>query len=135
MQTLDKTVSILLVEDELLWQQGITTLLSLEGDRFKLVAVSDNYDDGLAQFKQHCPDIVLLDWKLAGDKDGLELGLALEGLGLNPKQIVLVSGSLPDSIPANNYYYVAKPQIASDLVGTIDMALSNRQKASDAVLV
>ncbi len=114
---------ILLVEDEALWQQGIETLLSIEGERFQLVGVADNYDEGLAQFRSHLPDIVLLDWKLNGDKDGLDLGQKLEADGFSPKRIILVSGSPAESIPENPYHYVAKPQIASKLITTINAAL------------
>ncbi len=110
--------TILLVEDEPLWQQGIQSLLSLESD-FKLIGIEDNYESALAVYESKKPDVVLLDWKLTGEKDGLDLGQALTEQGHSPQRLILVSGSDPGLFPSLPYPFVSKPKIASQLIPTI----------------
>jgi len=116
-------IKILLIEDEPLWQQGIETLLTTVGDAFQLVGVADCYQQGLALFKDLKPDVVLLDWKLIDEPDGLALGQAIEALGFPADRIILVSGSDPTSIPPHPYHFVPKPDIASLLISTLKTIL------------
>ncbi len=119
-----QSITILLVEDERLWQEGIQSLISLESD-LQLVGVEDNYDSALAAYHQLKPKIVLLDWKLDGEKDGLDLGKTLTKLGHGANQLILVSGSDPSLFPEISYPFVSKPNIASHLVPAIRKAFSS----------
>lgn len=110
-------IKVLLVEDEPAWQQGIEALLSLEPD-LTLVGVVDNADDGEVFFDAEAPDVVLIDWKIKGPRDGLELAKALESR-LKAEKIILVTGSPADQLPAHSYGYVPKSRISSDLVSEI----------------
>lgn len=110
-------VKVLLVEDEALWQQGISSLLEGES-RIQLIGIADNADDAELFFKAEQPDILLLDWKIKGSRDGFELARSLEK-NLHPDQIIMVTGSPPDQIPENPYGYIPKSKIASELVPQI----------------
>lgn len=113
-------MKILLVEDEPLWQQGVKLLLKAQADLgFELVGIVDNYDDALSSFDAEKPDVVLLDWKLRGSRDGLEIAEALVAQGVPPDRLVLVSGSEKSMIPANPYHYVPKASIAESLIPTL----------------
>lgn len=112
------SVSILLVEDEPTWQAGFRALLEAE-PRFSLVGVADCYDDAVALFDAHSPDVVLLDWQIAGPQDGIAVGNALLAKGLPSHRIVLVSGADPGSIPRHPFLAVPKTRVAEDLVDTI----------------
>ncbi|MBY0450715.1 MAG: response regulator [Cyanobacteria bacterium] len=113
-------MKILLVEDEPLWQQGVKLLLKSQSDLgFELVGIVDNYDDALSSFDAEKPDVVLLDWKLRGSRDGLEIAAALVEQGVSPGRLVLVSGSEKSMIPPNPYHYVPKASIAESLVPTL----------------
>lgn len=114
----EKATRILLVEDEPLWQEGIRSLLALEQD-LELVGIADTFEAGLSAYASLSPDVVLLDWKLAGSRDGLELGDALTQAGHSPQRLIVVSGSDQALIPPNPYGYVPKPRIAAMLVQTI----------------
>lgn len=116
-------LAILLVEDEPLWQTGIASLLALcEGCH--LVGVADNYDDALTLYRQTRPDVALLDWKLAGSRDGLQLADALMAQGHPEHGIILISGSDPALMPPRPFVFVPKARIASDLA----IALQNITK-------
>ena len=116
----DDFMKILLVEDEPLWQQGVKLLLRAHSDLgFELVGIVDNFDDALSLFDQESPDVVLLDWKLKGSRDGLEIAAALVAQGVSPERLVLVSGSEQSMIPPNPYHYVPKATIAESLIPTL----------------
>lgn len=107
-------MKILLVEDEPMWQQGIRALVeSVPG--YTLCSVVDNADDGEIFFAAEHPDVVLVDWKIKGPRDGLEFAAWL-AQHIDPKQIVLVTGSPPDQIPPHPYGYVPKSCLASNLL-------------------
>lgn len=106
---------IMLVEDDPAWQVGVDALLSSEAD-FDLVAVCDNYDEAMALYAASKPDIVLLDWQIKGDKDGIAVGKALLDKGLPASRMILVTGSDPALLPDHPFRLVPKARIASDLV-------------------
>ena len=110
-------IKVLLVEDEVMWQQGIAALLQFAGD-IQLVGIVDNANDAEIFFDAEQPDVILIDWKIRGPRDGLELAKALEAK-ISPTRMILVTGSPADQIPKHPYGYVPKPDIASQLVPTI----------------
>jgi DNA-binding NarL/FixJ family response regulator len=105
----------LLVEDDPLWQQGIQLLLSSDA-YFKLAGTVDCYQDAIRSFQALNPQVVLLDWKIRGEPDGLAVGEWLLKTGLPPERIVLISGSSPSSIPAHPFLFIPKHQIGSELI-------------------
>jgi CheY-like chemotaxis protein len=115
----NKVVTILLVEDEPAWQDGIEALLSGHPP-FQLVDKVDNYDAALEAFTRLEPDWVLLDWKIKGERDGLAVGAALVEKGFDPHRIVLISGSPVTSIPKHSFWSVGKAQIASELLPLLE---------------
>lgn len=112
------TLKIMLVEDEVMWQEGIRALLSTR-DNWHLVAIADEYEHALSAFSESNPDVVLLDWKIKGEQDGLAVGAALTDRGFPPERVILVSGSDPSLIPDNPYSYVPKHLIGNQLTDMI----------------
>lgn len=112
------TIRILLVEDEPQWQAGIRALLMLDS-RFELTAVADNFEEAITAFNSSQPDLILLDWKIKGAKDGLAVGEALLKAGLPSERIILITGSPPGSIPAHPFLYVPKHRLFEDLIPLI----------------
>ncbi len=111
-----------------MWQQGIAALLAAESD-ISLLSVVDNADDAEVFFNAEKPDIVLIDWKIRGSRDGLELAKSLESK-LPARRMILVTGSPADQIPGHPYGYVPKPRIASDLVPQIRERVSDKAESA-----
>ncbi|MBK8190792.1 MAG: response regulator transcription factor [Vampirovibrionales bacterium] len=107
-------MKILLVEDEPLWQTGIAGLLALCDD-CELAGVADNFDDALTLYDDIRPDVALLDWKLRGSRDGLQVADALLEKGHPERGIILISGSDPALMPQTPFRFVPKSRISSDL--------------------
>ena len=113
-----RKLRIAIVEDEPLWQQGIQTLLSLEPS-FTHIATYGTSEDALAGIQPDYCDIVLMDWKLPGNLNGIEIANELLKRGYQASQIILITGSPADQLPEHAYGYVSKPSIASQLIPTI----------------
>lgn len=109
---------IMLVEDDPSWQVGVDALLSGE-EGLDLVAVTDNFDAAMALFEAEKPDVVLLDWQINGEKDGIEVGKALLAQGFPADRMILVTGSDPAILPPHPFRLVPKARIASDLIYAI----------------
>lgn len=114
---------LLLVEDERLWQQGITQLVALEPS-IEVVGVADNYEEALEQYAKLQPDMVLLDWNLPGDYDGIDAGAWMIQQGHDPEKLLLVSGASLDSIPEIPYGHVPKSQMATLLLPALQQRIS-----------
>lgn len=117
-------VRILLVEDEPLWQEGIRALISTQTG-WTLDGVADDYETAVQLFESVRPDVVLLDWNIKGEQDGLAVGQWLEEHEFSPDRIILVSGSHPSVIPKNPYAFVPKHQIGSLLTEMIQRVTKN----------
>lgn len=110
-------IKVLLVEDEPLWQQGIAALIETE-PTVQLIGTVDNANDAEVLFDVEKPDVVLVDWKIKGPRDGLDLAKSLEQ-HIPPHRIILVTGSPPEQIPPHPYGYVPKSKIAMRLLSRI----------------
>lgn len=71
-----KTFSFYIVEDEPIITASIKTMLKKRG--FKVVGTSDEYETALSEILKHQPFIVLLDIRLEGEKNGIDLALKLD---------------------------------------------------------
>lgn len=108
-------VPILLVEDEPNWQQGVEALLSTDS-RFQLVGIADHYELATQLFQQVRPQVILLDWKIKGELDGLAVGDWLINQGVQPERIILISGSDYASIPKHPFLFVPKSRLSEELL-------------------
>ncbi|MBY0404964.1 MAG: response regulator [Cyanobacteria bacterium] len=113
------SLKIMLVEDEPHWQEGIKAFLSLKPD-WKLVSITDNFEAAVNAYQTHQPNIILLDWNIKGEKDGLDVAEELHLLGVPEDHMIIVSGSDPSVIPTNPYHYVPKQSVSTKLIATIE---------------
>ncbi|MGF7175432.1 response regulator [Azospirillum doebereinerae] len=66
---------ILIVEDESLAAMALEEILGMLG--YSVCEIADNADDAVAAAERHRPDIVLMDIRLHGSKDGIEAAAAI----------------------------------------------------------
>ncbi|MBP2307918.1 response regulator [Azospirillum melinis] len=71
----DTPIRILIVEDESLAAMALEEVLGMLG--FAVVGIEDNADDAVAAAERLRPDIVMMDIRLLGPRDGIEAAVAI----------------------------------------------------------
>lgn len=71
----DTPIRILIVEDESLAAMALEEVLGMLG--FVVVGIEDNADDAVAAAERLRPDIVMMDIRLLGPRDGIEAAVAI----------------------------------------------------------
>ena len=121
-------IQVLLVEDDPAWQAAVETLLDSEAG-ITLAAVADHYNEAMAAYDRLHPDVVLLDWQICGERDGLMLGEALLRERQFPaERMILVTGSDSSLLPPHAFKLVPKSRIAHDLIYAIHEASATPAK-------
>jgi DNA-binding NarL/FixJ family response regulator len=85
---------LLLVDDHILFREGIGHLLTSEPD-FDVVTACGTVSDARAIVEQYSIDVVLLDFDLGG-ADGLGLVSAFRGSGWNGRVLMVTAGMAPE---------------------------------------
>jgi DNA-binding NarL/FixJ family response regulator len=111
--------TILIVENEPLWQTALIQLLSnLKG--IQVCGVAACYETGLQLYRLYHPNLVLLDWQIDSEKTGIDLGLTLLQEGHPLEKLVLVSASSPSAIPKHPFLSVGKLDIHQQLCTLVE---------------
>lgn len=117
---------ILIVEDELIIAVDIKDILQSNG--YEVVGIAKSYDEALPKLANTIPDIILLDIKIKGSKDGIELANHIN-LNYSTPFVFITSHADPKTLEkakkARPYGYLLKPFEDKDVLIAIDIALSN----------
>lgn len=122
-------IKILIVEDEMIIAEHLTTLL--ESMDYVVVGSAIDYDEAIELLEAESPDLVLLDINLAGKRDGINVA---ETINERFKLPIIFTTSHSDGAtierakkvnPAN---YLLKPFQKEQLFTAIEIALFNWQK-------
>ena len=119
-------VSILVVEDELIIAEDIKNQLKKLG--YRTTGIAKSYQQALDALAQEIPDLAMVDIKLKGTKDGIDLVETIKKTFQLPvvfltshadkKTVARAKKVKPDG-------YLVKPFERDDLYTTIEIALSN----------
>jgi two-component system NarL family response regulator len=80
-------IRILLVDDHFAVRAGLAVSLSLEAD-LAVVAEASNGADAITAYREHRPDVVIMDWRLP-DMTGVQVTAALRGETPPPRVLML----------------------------------------------
>ncbi|MEM9214561.1 MAG: response regulator transcription factor [Cyanobacteria bacterium P01_F01_bin.150] len=130
-----QTVSILLVDDDARFRQGIRTLLGFCGDKgnynFVVVGEAASGRQALELVKEQHPMLVILDVELTQGKiDGIEVLSELQKQPNRPKTLMMSAHQEDDVIfrcmQAGAFGYVPKSQIAEQLYKALTTVLQDQ---------
>jgi DNA-binding NarL/FixJ family response regulator len=126
-----ETITILLVEDQTLMRQGLSTILDLE-EGMRVVGEATNGEEGVRMALQLKPEIILMDVQMP-KVSGVEATQAIVAAWPQAKVIVLTTFDRDDyvfqSIRAGAMGYLLKDTPAENLISTI-----RRVHAGDAFI-
>lgn len=114
----------LIVEDEILIAEELKERLSLLG--FSVIAAVESADEGIAIATRERPDLVLLDIRLKGEKDGVRAAQEIhQKVDVPVVYLTAYSDRLTvDRIKGTQYDgFVLKPFRAGELQSTIEIAI------------
>lgn len=119
-------IRVLIVEDEVPIANDIANIL--EGIDYQVSGIAYNSDKALSELKYNCPDIVLLDINLEGEKDGIDIAHIIRSQYELPF-IYLTSYGDKSTIERAKLTrpmgYIIKPFNETDLFSTLEIALYN----------
>ena len=130
-----QTISILLVDDDARFRQGIRTLLGFCSDKghydFVIVGEAASGSQAIELIKQQHPILVILDVELTqGKTDGIQVLSELQSMSASPKVLMMSAHQEDDVIfkcmQAGAFGYVPKSQIAEQLYGAITTVLKDQ---------
>jgi DNA-binding NarL/FixJ family response regulator len=128
-------IRILAVDDHALIRQGIAGLLSVQTD-MKLVAEASNGREAIEQFRQHRPDITLMDLQMP-EMGGLDSIIAIRGDFPDARIIVLTtySGDVQAlrALQAGARGYLLKEALHTELLHTVRAVHAGKKALSTEV--
>jgi len=123
---MQQDISILIIEDDTLWAEGLKDNLTDFG--FSVVGLPDSFESAVIALNSRNYDIVLLDINLHGRSEGLELGKMLSELYRKPFIFITANfdkQTLDKAVAAKPSAYLTKPVNPASLYVTIQTAISN----------
>jgi DNA-binding NarL/FixJ family response regulator len=119
MSAVPVAIRILTVDDHLMFREGLAAVLATQPD-MSLVAQASNGRDALHQFRQHHPDITLMDLQMP-EMNGLEAMVAIREEFPEAKIIILTTyaSDVQDAMRLGARAYLLKTELDRELLPTI----------------
>lgn len=120
---------ILIVEDELLIARNLAKKLKKMG--YDVTAIVSSYEAALKSISDCCPDLILMDIVIKGEKDGIDTATEINENYHIP--IIYLTAYADDltlerAEKTGSYGYILKPYSEKELHASIKMALSKHQQ-------
>lgn len=129
---MEKPLKIIVVEDEMIIAESI--FRSLQSLNYNVLEPVANYTSALELISIEKPDLVLIDIRLSGSKDGIDLANEINAIYAIPF-IFLTSNSDPSTIErakkTHPAAYLLKPFSKADLFASIEIGLQNFNKIKE----
>jgi DNA-binding NarL/FixJ family response regulator len=123
-------IRILIVDDHPLLREGVVSLVEKQADML-IVAEASNGNEGLQLFRQHIPDITLMDLRLPG-MDGIDAMTAILAEFPDAKIIVLTTFSgdahILRALKAGARGYLLKDLLRKELLDAIRTVQAGRKR-------
>jgi len=116
--------TLMIVEDEALIALTLRDKLGDAG--YNVLDLTDRHTEAMAVARESKPDLALVNIRLAGRDDGIELAEQLKALGI---PVLLISGQVSRARSANTVAIASlpKPYDAADMVLAVDYLLARLQ--------
>lgn len=125
-----KPIRLLLIDDHAVMRAGLANMLNSVSN-FQVIAESDDAWDGIDKFREHHPDVTLLDVSMPG-VDGIKALCLLRQEFPNARVLMLSSSDMEEdivqSMKAGAFAYISKSARPSDLIAAIQ-AIHNGKRA------
>jgi DNA-binding NarL/FixJ family response regulator len=131
----ERKIRVLCVDDHVVVRDGIGAIINLQPD-MTLVASASTGREALEQYRSTCPDIALMDLRLA-DMSGFDAIRAIRSEFPNAKVVVLSSyegdADIREAMEAGAQGYVAKGMVREELLDVIRIVCAGKRRLPAAL--
>ena len=118
---------IFIVEDEKIVAEDLKTILE---NRYEVVGMATSGQEAVSEIKRLHPDLVLMDVRIQGELNGIEVAIVIQSFFDDPIPVVFLTGFAEKSFSylkvLSDYIYINKPFSETILMGAIDRALKKK---------
>jgi DNA-binding NarL/FixJ family response regulator len=123
---------ILIIEDQMISAKGIERTLQRFG--FQVMGIAASEDDAIKLLTEEVPDLMLVDIKLKGSKDGIEVAHQIQSQFDVP--VVILTANTDDETVERVYHlgaygYLVKPYRDEKLIEAVEFALKKHARKKD----
>jgi DNA-binding NarL/FixJ family response regulator len=128
-------IRILSVDDHPLLREGLMAIINSQDD-MKLIAEASSGKEGIEKFRNHLPDVTLMDLRLP-DMNGIDAVIAIRGEFPQARIIILTTSEgdveIARALAAGVKGYVLKSMVRKELLDVIRLVHAGKTRLSPAI--